>query len=248
MKQRKQMISELELNNLQVDSSYQRGVLPVHRKIVMQFDADMVGVLVVSKRPDDSLYLVDGQQRRAALLAIGIRRWLCRVVHCDGPTREAEIFIGINGGKGTVSRVTGLYLFRAMIASGDRCAQDLYREVEAQGFHLSGRQLEWPYMTCALSLLRIANAQGLDHVRLLLTTVKKCWPESNSALRKTFIVGLSKALIEKGNTVSDTDVSAWRSVPALSVLQRAQELGSSSTTRNVRDVLLNTLRKRKPAS
>lgn len=94
----KQTHEWIAVAHLTVDH-YQRSVNKQRvAKIMREFDPDLVGTLIVSRRDDGTNYLIDGQQRREAVERMwgGTQRVPCDVFHGLSYEREAELFVEYN--------------------------------------------------------------------------------------------------------------------------------------------------------
>jgi hypothetical protein len=93
-------VEELPLEDLAVPRAYQRR-LKEHlvRRIIREFDADLVGLLVVVRDEQDALWILDGQHRWLALVGLGHRTALCEVLHHVPLARQATIFSGRNSSR-----------------------------------------------------------------------------------------------------------------------------------------------------
>lgn len=101
------------------------------QKRVVEFDADKLGIILVNRRPNGKLYVVDGQHRVGLLRAVG---WGDQIIKCemfDGLTvqEEARKFLERNDRKS----VQTFDKFRIRVRAGDTTACDIDRIVRAQG-------------------------------------------------------------------------------------------------------------------
>ena len=115
-------IEWVHLRELAIDDSYQRSIETKASErligaIARAWDWDLLEVLKVSKRPDDRLFVIDGQHRKAAAALRGdIAQLPCVVKRCTGPGEEARLFIAANRGRRQMSRLDD---FRAAVGAGD---------------------------------------------------------------------------------------------------------------------------------
>ena len=120
------------IGELNVDPSYQRSVengpsRVLIRKIAREWDWSLFQLLVVSRRPDGALYVVDGQHRlEAARLRRDLYDLPCSVYDFATTGDEADAFVAINQQRKPLG---ALDLFRAAVEGGgcgcDRgCAPD----------------------------------------------------------------------------------------------------------------------------
>lgn len=125
---------------LSVDPDYQRS-LDGHtssvliRRIARQWDWHLCQPLVVSRRGDGGLYVIDGQHRLAAAKERGdIAQLPCVIVEYDGTAGEAAAFVGLNSQRRALSPVD---LFRAAVASGEDDAVAIADAIAAAGLILA---------------------------------------------------------------------------------------------------------------
>lgn len=127
----------LDVSTLKVDPEYQRELsAPWVRRIAREFDPDVLGVLVVSRRENGDVYVVDGQHRVAAIMEMGWhdQRVPCNVYEGLSLSDEAKIFW-----KPQTSRK---YLspgprFRARLMAGEPTALRIREIVEENGFSVA---------------------------------------------------------------------------------------------------------------
>jgi hypothetical protein len=91
-------VVELPVSSLRVDDTYQdRPREKMIVQIVQNFTPALLGIALVSERPDGSLYIVDGETRRQALLQRGGPDTMrCQVFKTSGCTEEALFFSLVN--------------------------------------------------------------------------------------------------------------------------------------------------------
>jgi hypothetical protein len=108
----------LPINLLRVDSSYQRGEASnqstIDKAKNMQHAA--IGAIIVAKRNDGSLWIVDGLQRTLAAKKRGdVNEIDCMVFNSHGPKHEAEVFLLCNKGRVAVS---AMHKYRTSVTAG----------------------------------------------------------------------------------------------------------------------------------
>lgn len=94
------------VGDLKIDHSYQRAEVGDTNilAIARGFKWSAFGVLIVMERANGGLYVVDGQQRLAAVKRRGdIDKVPCYVFTSDGKDREAQAFIDLNTARTKVS-------------------------------------------------------------------------------------------------------------------------------------------------
>lgn len=108
--------------SLRVDQTYQRGLNDSKRlRIASDFNWAAFGVLLVARRSDGSMWVMDGQHRLAAAMSRSdIKDVPVVVFEFDGNVEdEATDFIVANKNR---KPLTGLDIFKAQVVSGDSVA------------------------------------------------------------------------------------------------------------------------------
>lgn len=127
-------------SQLQVDASYQRSLdngpsAALVRKIAQHWNWDLCQPLVVSRRGDGAMYVIDGQHRLAAARLRGdITQLPCVVVDYASAADEAASFVHLNQQRRPLSR---LDVFRAAVASEDPEACAIQAAIEQAGLSLA---------------------------------------------------------------------------------------------------------------
>ncbi|MBB4858281.1 hypothetical protein HNO88_001600 [Novosphingobium chloroacetimidivorans] len=127
-------------DELNIDDAYQRSIdtgpsRALIQKIAKGWDWRMCLPLVVSKRDDGSLWVLDGQHRLAAAKLRGDIPYLpCCVSIYGGIQAEASMFVAMNRARRAINRLDD---FHAAIAGGDNDALIVAQMVEAAGFTIS---------------------------------------------------------------------------------------------------------------
>jgi len=92
-------IVELPISSLDVDPSYQtRPRDRIVNQVANNFSEALLGTLKVSRRPDGSYWIIDGESRRQGLLRKGDKHRLlrCEVFETAGQRQEALLFAWFN--------------------------------------------------------------------------------------------------------------------------------------------------------
>lgn len=123
----------------ETEKGYQRDLIETWIDILAKEWCDaLCGVISVVIRPDGTYWVVDGQQRVAAMLIRGIKKVACRVTPVDGElSTESWMFIGFNKNRksvsplGTYHAALGHELPEALVVQ--RTAKDIGYEVVGKG-------------------------------------------------------------------------------------------------------------------
>lgn len=164
---RQPSIEWVPIGELLIDDSYQRSIetstsARLIREIAAGWDWDVLDVLKVSRRPDDRLFVIDGQHRLAAArLRPDIPQLPCVLKRCAGPGEEAELFKRANRGRKPMSALDD---FRAAVASGDAEASSAMQLISGAGLSVAphGNFIAWkPGMVSNVSgILRAYRRHG----------------------------------------------------------------------------------------
>lgn len=148
-------------SELQVDPAYQRSLdTRASQKLILDIAInwhwDMCQMLVVARRPDGGLFVIDGQHRLAAARLRGdIGQLPCVVVDHASAASEAQNFVAINQKRKPLSR---LDVFQAALASGNPVAEAINAAMEDAGltFTRMNNPAQWkPGM--------VSNIAGIQH-------------------------------------------------------------------------------------
>lgn len=129
-------IEWIHLNTLSVDSAYQRSTENAASRrliagITAKFDWRLCAPLVVSRRADDKLVIIDGQHRwLAARSRDDIAHLPCCVFRYKDTQEEARMFILANRARKPISRLDDFY---AAVAAGDEDALEIQQLVTDAG-------------------------------------------------------------------------------------------------------------------
>lgn len=129
-------IQSLPMSSL-VSFEYNRPVRDPHwKKIAKHFNPSECDALVVNRRADGTLALIDGQHRKMALLAVFGPEvtWPCRVVRGLTFQQEAEMFRALNEQR---RPVTVVERFNAALLAKDQEAMEIESIVKNSGYKLS---------------------------------------------------------------------------------------------------------------
>lgn len=128
------------VTQLQVDATYQRSIensasQTLIRKIAQHWNWDLCQPLVVSRREDGALYVIDGQHRWcAARLRGDITQLPCVVVDYASAAQEAASFVHLNQQRRPLGK---LDVFKAALASEDPEAVAIAAALEGAGLSLA---------------------------------------------------------------------------------------------------------------
>lgn len=200
-------IENVTLADLKVDTAYQRGLKAHFKRIAAEFDPDAAGVLHVGRRGDGSMWIIDGQQRREAMMKLGIKVWKAIVIESHGQQYEANVFRLLNA-PSSRKGLSPQDLFKACLVAKDPIAEAANRACEAAGVKivLSSRRgvSTWPEFASVGMLYRMTARWGEDVVYRAFNLIIKTWPGQKDALWE-HITGATILLMARQGTLIDDE-------------------------------------------
>jgi hypothetical protein len=183
----------IKIKELNVCHAYQRTIKrPVVVKIKKNYDPSAFGTLIVGCRDDETLWVVDGQQRMTAAKEMGHESVPCSVMPSRGPSHEAEVFRVVNGGRQNITRNE---LFKAALEARDSQSVEILATVERMGFvfgFTAGSNSKPNTIRQAAPLEKIYGWGGAPMLEKVLRCIKAAWPDNKSATKSFVLTGIAK--------------------------------------------------------
>ncbi|MFQ3894574.1 DUF6551 family protein [Sphingobium sp. R-7] len=189
-------------SELNLDDSYQRSTengasQALIKKIATGWDWRMCLPLVVSKRDDGSLWVIDGQHRLAAAMLRGDIPFLpCCVGVYGSVADEAAMFVAMNRARKPMNRLDD---FHAAIASGDSEAIEIADIIKGAGFTVSrktGSQSWVPGEVAFTSAIaKVLRKHGAKVCSDALTIMQEAWPDEVLNAGASMFTALTKLAI-----------------------------------------------------
>jgi hypothetical protein len=154
---------------LRIDHEYQRPLNDRKRiRIASEFNYAAFGVLVCSRRPDGSVWVIDGQHRLAAAMTRGdVDTVPCIIFDLGGSvSEEAKDFLATNKER---KPLTGFETFRAMLKSGDPSARAVQEVVESTGNKIADNDIR-----CVSALYKCMSSDEASFRRVWPLIVTLC--------------------------------------------------------------------------
>lgn len=187
----------IAVDKLLVDKAYQRATDGAHSRriivgMVKGWDWALCQPLVVTRRDDGSLYILDGQHRHSGASARGdIPHLPCVVVPSPGAKGEAEAFVALNTKRQKLSQSD---IFNGMLASGDADAVATQAMLEETGWkvrrHANTHAFNPGDLNCAPMLVKMRKAHGEAVVRNALVALREAYPDSVVTVSATLLKAL----------------------------------------------------------
>lgn len=207
----KTVCTMVNVRDLNVDPEAQRKLSPVWVKTrVPKFDVDLLGYILVNKRANGKLYVVDGQHRVELMRAVGWGDQKMHAEFCEGLTQpeEAEFFNARNDRKS----VRRFDKFRISITAGDLVSCDIDKIVRAHGLVLSD-QLVDGHIVAVDALEKVYHGSGIasgkegpSALANALKVLVQAWGKQASSVNGKVVQGVGMVFLRYDGTVNIGDL------------------------------------------
>jgi hypothetical protein len=234
----------VELATLNIDKLYQRGERRGVKAIAANFNPMAAGVLYAARRHNGTLWVVDGQQRLAAMTILNITHWKVHVFNSTGPEQEAAVFTILNGNR---KHLTGLELFHARLAAGDETARGVMQAMEDYGYKIgcNDRSHSPDNVSAIGTIYQVASRKdGVDIVRRAFCLIRRCWPGCHEATQSIFLRGLLTFLSLAENVKEELLVRRMTAVPVQKIMQDARSRTGCGLSKAISRVIAEHYNKR----
>lgn len=175
----------LAVGQLQVDPAYQRATDGPHsRRIIVGmvkcWDWKLCQPLVVTRRADGGLFVLDGQHRLEGARERGdIAHLPCVILPAIAPAEEASAFVKLNTTRQKLSQAD---IFAGMLAAGEPEALRIEAIMRDTGWRLVRHSNTAVYkpgeLQCAPRLAKLLKSSGEAAVRNALAALREAYPET----------------------------------------------------------------------
>lgn len=189
---------------LAVDPAYQRSVdneasQRLITRIARDWDWDLCQPLVVSRRPDGSQWIVDGQHRLAAAVLRGdIEQLPCFICNYPDAATEAQRFVDFNRNR---KALKPLDLWHAAVAAQDPDATRIVALLDAVGLsiHSSSKNLDMPLgaLTAIGAVKRIYKEQGEAQLAASLDVLAQAFKGESLRYSGTLLTGIAAIVADE---------------------------------------------------
>lgn len=167
---------------LAIDPLYQRQLDQRSQQLIWRiaagWDWNLFQPLVVARRPDGELFVVDGQHRlEAAKLRGDIQQLPCVIFSSSAAADEAEVFVKLNQER---RPLTAFALYNAALATGDPVVTALAEIFRDTGWAIVGtadtKTLKPGELNCVGRIRRLHAQHGDRLTRMVLTVLARAFP------------------------------------------------------------------------
>lgn len=194
-------IEWIKVDRLSIDAVYQRSTdneasRRLIASIAANFDWRLCAPLVVSRRPDGTLSVIDGQHRTVAAKQRGdIPHMPCCVFNYQGPEEEARMFISANRARKPMNRLDD---FHAALAAADEDALEINRLVIEAGLTITRNTASSAWkpgeIAFTASIASTLRKHGEQIVSAALTNIAEAFPDQKVVHSGSIFLGLVKVL------------------------------------------------------
>lgn len=156
----------LDVNSLEIDDAYQRSFkVKKSKEIAERFLQFAFAAILVGRRKDGSLHVVDGQHRYWAAIMLKLLKIPCVVFESEGRQHEASIFYQVNIKRTSVGAVD---TFRAALVMGAEEAVAIDGILSKWGFRIGTNGTAWGSFSCARAIERVySNGHLYDTMEII---------------------------------------------------------------------------------
>jgi hypothetical protein len=188
----------MKLSELSIDG-YQRLIRPRQiANIMRHFNPARLGVLVVNRREDGVIAVLDGHNRLSSLREMGYGAAHCIVLEGLTIEEEADFF---RRQKENVSTLTQYNQYVAGVYARDPHYVTIHYLLNKYGFRASGRETGPRNITAISALSKITQTFGFPVLQQTLEWIAAAWPNDTAILRREMLAGLSDFASRFGNTI-----------------------------------------------
>lgn len=207
----------ISLDALSIDNRINR---PINNtwvaKTADHFDPSLIGVLVVSKRTDGSLVIVDGQHRYLVMRRVGWNghRVVCAVIEGLTLQDEAKLFRGLNNAR----KPSYIDAYFVRLTERDPVALALERIIDAAGYVPSRNSRKEGGLYAVQTCERIYRGFYLpktfdsdpsqtfpDYLEATLHVVTAAWGHRLSSVQGALLEGVARLFFRHGLKATDKD-------------------------------------------
>ena len=196
--------SIVPVDKLNIDPSYQRSDFlnrSVVAKIGTSFSELLFNTIVVARRADGSLWVVDGQHRLSGAKRFGKAAVSCMIFSSGGPQQEAAVFYELNK---TRTSINAISMYKACLRQGEAATCDIQKSLEQHGFSVGKHGVK--AFAAATAVREVYKWGVLDR---MLNIINEAFGDGSSARWRAmfsqshFIQMLGLILKERGDQIDD---------------------------------------------
>ena len=191
---------------LAIDPSYQRSIdNPQSQKLIVKiardWDWDLCQPLVVSRRPDGTQWIVDGQHRLAAAVARDdIEQLPCFICNYPDAATEAQRFVDFNRNR---KALKPLDLWKAAVAAMEPATMEIVAALDAGGLHIcnhsNNKNMVPGAITAISGVLAIRRLNGAAILKLTALALGEAFNGQCLQYNGTLLAGIAAIIASETN-------------------------------------------------
>lgn len=200
---RKPELRQLTVAELIVDPNVQRSLDRARAaRIADELDMNAIGVITVSRRPNGTYHVVDGQHRVEAIRLAGGdgERVQCRIFEGLTVMEEAHLFRLLNN----TTRLMAIDKFKVRVVEGEPVAVFISDALARHGWKVELQSAGQSFSAVAAAE-RIYN-RDKDAVERTISTITRAWGHTNAGVDGRIFEGLGLVFARYGSAVDDSDL------------------------------------------
>lgn len=229
----------VDVKSLRVDA-YQREIDPLRiKKIIKDFDINLLGVIVVSLR-DGMMNVIDGQHRVMVCMALGIKHVMAEIKEGMTLEEEAKYFNACNGANGESKPLKAHDVFKAKIVGKDEEALGLERIAANNGLKF-GKASGTNTLVAYKTITNMYRKDGPMHIDRVLSIIKASWGGSAISFHNNILVGVSEFVKVYGFDRNYSDKNFIKQMSKVDPSRLVREIKSDTTTNVTKVKSMNSL-------
>jgi hypothetical protein len=226
--------TNVQLSELHIDPEYQRAESKsMAKRLADNFRIEALDPILVGRRTDGSLWVVDGQSRVGMAHIKCWREIPARIFKSQGRAHEAELFKDTNLNRRSMKKAD---LYHACMAAGDKETLEIDTLLSRYGLRVSYSK-GWPNISGVSKLYDSYRAGVLP---LVLHSLTKAWPNNPEALKELTIGGLRDFWTKFPDAGMSRCIKKWASL-APGRFESAAQAGAMATGSRYRVIALSLL-------
>lgn len=193
----------LKVADLRLDPQAQRGLDERRaQRLADGLVPEAIGSIIVSKRENGELYIVDGQHRWRALQLAGIEN-VTAEVH-KGLTQQAEAVLFLIKNRES-AKPNKLAEYKVGVTAGLPPFVDIENVLSKRGLAL-GTNASGNTIAAVARVIEIAEQYGADVLERTLIIAEQAWGRSGDSFEHQLLIGLATLLARHGDEIDDEDL------------------------------------------
>lgn len=188
------------VDELKFDPMYQPPIREGKLRVIFRsFWPELAGLIIVSRRRNGELFVMDGQHRATVVKKKGIQTLAAYVMDGLSLQDEAEIFNILNTAR---KQPSAMSVFKARLVAGHTKYVEINAAIEECGFEIAFNNAKGGTKIAAIAAVMAAHSRGgKEGLMRTLTVMREAWQGDITATDGEIINGLSHFLCRGGTKI-----------------------------------------------